>query len=160
MLPAVTTSRRRAAIAAITALAIALPSAPAFAFNQREQDVLKGVAAVLLFQGLAKGAQQPQYAAPQAEPVYVPQYQPQYQPRATHSVYRTPAAQAFNTYAPSERRMIQRRLSRLGYYRGGVDGSFGPGTYSAVAAYAQDQGQGRALNSAQAVYAVYDGLIF
>ena len=43
--------------------------------------------------------------------------------------------------------MIQRRLAVFGYYDGGVDGSFGPGTYSAITAYANAQGQGRALRA-------------
>jgi hypothetical protein len=160
MLPAIINSKsaRRTAIAAITALAMAIPSAPAFAFNQREQDVLKGIAAVLLFQGAVRATKpaKPQYVTPQVEPIY----EPVHPPRVVHSIYRTPAAQAFNSYSSSERRMIQRRLIRLGYYRGGVDGAFGPGTYSAVAAYARDGGQGRALASTQGSFAVYDGLIF
>ncbi len=160
MLPAVINSKsaRRMFIATTTALAIAIPSAPAFAFNQREQDVLKGVAAVLLFQGFVKATKPPkqQYVTPQVQPIYEPA-QP---PRVVHSIYRTPAAHAFNSYSSSERRMIQRRLIRLGYYRGGVDGSFGPGTYSAVAAYARDGGQARALSTTNGAFSVYDGLIF
>ena len=57
-------------------------------------------------------------------------------------------------------RLIQRRLAYWGYYRGAVDGSFGPGTYSAVLAYARDNGQGRSLGSTAGAFGVYDGLIY
>lgn len=43
------------------------------------------------------------------------------------------------TYA--ERREVQRRLNVLGYSTGGVDGSFGPRTRRALAAWQQDEGQ-------------------
>ena len=56
--------------------------------------------------------------------------------------------------------MIQRRLSAYGYYNGGIDGSFGPGTYNAVVSYARDAGAGRNLSSTGGAYAVYDGLLF
>ena len=73
-------------------------------------------------------------------------------------IYGTAAAQAFNSYSSSERRLIQRRLSSYGYYRGGIDGSFGPGTYSAVVAYAQDEGE--SLRSTASAFGVYDSLIY
>ena len=156
MLPAF----KRTAIATLTALAIAAtPVAPAYAWGENEQNFVKGVAATLLVQGLIREAKRGQ----RNQPVYYadPQPQPVYQaPRAQTSIYRTAAAQAFNSYSKSERRMIQKRLSAYGYYRGGIDGSFGPGTYSAVAAYADDQGQGRNLRTSAGAYGVYDGLIY
>jgi peptidoglycan hydrolase-like protein with peptidoglycan-binding domain len=51
-------------------------------------------------------------------------------------------------------------LAQWGYYRGGIDGSFGPGTYSAVVAYARDEGQGRNIGSTAGAFGVYDGLIY
>ena len=72
----------------------------------------------------------------------------------------TAAAVAFNSYSRSERVAIQRQLSRQGYYYSSIDGSFGPGTYKAVAAYARDNGQGSQLASRNGAYAVYDGLIY
>ena len=76
------------------------------------------------------------------------------------SIYRTPLAQAFNSYSRAERRLIQRRLAQWRYYRGVVDGSFGPGTYSAVVAYARDEGQARNLGTTAGAFGVYDGLIY
>ena len=78
--------------------------------------------------------------------------------RVVNGVIGTAAAQAFNSYSSSERRLIQRRLSSYGYYRGGIDGSFGPGTYSAVVAYAQDEGE--SLRSTASAFGVYDSLIY
>ncbi len=174
-------SLKQAVVAAVTALAIAVPAAPALAWGQRERDTLTGVAGALLIENVIRNsrhtqaqAAQPQYV-PQPQPRYVePHYQPryvepQYQPRHRHyeqrvvvapSIYATPAADAFKSYSWAERRMIQRRLAVFGYYDGGVDGSFGPGTYSAITAYANAQGQGRALRATNTAYAVYDGLIY
>jgi len=161
MLPAVSNIKRNA-IAVLTALSIALPAVPALAWGQREQDVLKGAAGVILLQGIIRETKpnkhhyQPRYE-PRYEPRYQPRYEPRYEPQRV-SVYNTVAAQAFNSYSSSERRLIQRRLSAYGYYRGGIDGSFGPGTYNAVIAYAGDQGQ--SLRSSSSAYGVYDGLIY
>ena len=155
MLPAF----KRTAIATFTAFAIAATSvAPAHAWGENEQNFASGVAATLLVQGLIREAKraernQPVYIDPQLQPVYAA-------PRAHTSIYRTAAAQAFNSYSSRERRMIQKRLSAYGYYRGGFDGSFGPGTYSAVSAYAADQGQARDLRSTAGAFGVYDGLIY
>jgi hypothetical protein len=40
-----------------------------------------------------------------------------------------------------DRRRIQEELHRLGFYSGGIDGDFGPGTRAAVARYQQDLGE-------------------
>jgi len=162
MLPAV----KRTALATLTALALAAaPAAPALAWGQSEQDVLKGVVGTLLVQGIIREGKkyhrQPAYAPPPpvyAQPVYAqPDY---YQPRATTSIYRTPTARAFGSYSLSERRLIQRRLSAFGYYRGGIDGSFGPGTYSAIVAYADDEGMSGYLTSTNSTFGVLDSLIY
>ncbi len=152
MLPAF----RRVTISAVTALAMALPSAPAQAFNAREQGVITGVLGTLLITGIIAENNKQRRQPVVQPPVYQPPiyHEPVYQPR----VSRTPAATAFGHYAPSERRMIQRRLSRLGYYFGAIDGAFGAGTYNAVLAYARDQGA--AINSLNAAFSVYDSLIF
>ena len=148
MLPAF----RRISISAVTALAIALPSAPVHAFDAREQGVITGVLGTLLITGIIAENNKHRVQTPvYQQPVY---QEPVYQPRVT----RTPAAAAFSSYAPSERRLIQRRLARLGYYYGAIDGSFGSGTYNAVLAYARDQGG--AVNSRNSAFSVYDSLIF
>lgn len=155
MLPAF----KRTAIASLTALAIAAtPVTPALAWGENEQNFVKGIAATLLVQGIIRETKpnrryQPVYADPVPQPVYVA-------PRVQTSIYRTAAAQAFNSYSTRERLLIQKRLSAYGYYRGGIDGSFGPGTYSAVTAYAADQGQGSDLRSTAGAFGVYDGLIY
>ena len=111
----------------------------------------------------------PVYRAPAyREPVYrAPVYvQPDYaapvyrSPRAAAtSVYRTPTAQAFNSYPYAERIAIQRRLARQGYYRSGLDGAFGPGTYRAIAAFAEDNGRTDALRSRSGAFALLDRLL-
>lgn len=169
MLPSVRTT----AITAVTALSLAFTAAaPAHALGKNERNILTGVAAALIVNALVKQARpapQPRYVQPQyAQPQYVqPQYfAPQYEPRRKHnhgngvSIYRTPAAVAFNSYSREERRLIQRRLAGYGYYRNGIDGSFGPGTYNAVAAYARDAGVGAKLANREGAYGVYDGLIY
>ena len=160
MLPAF----KSTALAALTAFAIAAtPAAPAYAWGDNEQNFVKGIAATLLVQGLIREAKRPQRNQPvyvEPRPVYQePVYQqPHRQPQYQTSIYRSPAAQAFNSYSRSERRLIQKRLSGYGYYRGGYDGAFGPGTYSAVVAYADDQGQ--SVRSTAGAFGVYDSLMY
>jgi hypothetical protein len=162
MLPAV----KKATVAAVTALAIALtPAAPAFAWGKKEQGFVAGLAAALAVTAIVRDQQRrralpPVYRQPVYQPAYQPTYQqPTYHPQTT-SIYRTPAARAFQSYSSTERRLIQRNLANNGYYRGGIDGSFGPGTYSAIAAYARDTGNSDRLASTSGAFAVYDGLIF
>ena len=164
MLPYVKT----AAVSAIAATSIFMGSlAPAQAFGDRERAFLQGIAAAVIVDKIVSQPrrQQPVYVAP---PVYaappatfVPQ-EPVYTYRPTHtvSIYQTPAARAFNSYGRAERVAIQRRLAVLGYYRSGIDGSFGPGTYNAVVAYARDAGQGDSLGGTNTAFGVYDGLIY
>lgn len=157
MLPNVKT----AAVSAIAATAIFVGSlAPAQAFGDRERSFLQGVAAAVLVDKLITETRRPRYQAPPIV-TFVPQ-QPVYAPRPTHttSIYQTPAARAFNSYSRAERVAIQRRLANLGYYRSGIDGSFGPGTYNAVTAYARDAGQGDSLRGTNTAFGVYDGLIY
>jgi hypothetical protein len=159
-----------AVVTTVTALSIAIgAAAPAAAWGQREQDTLKGAVGALVLKAIIDDARRdraPIYHEPPA-PVYrvVPD-EPRYDHWDDHpkpreqSIYRTPLAQAFNSYSRAERRLIQRRLAQWGYYRGGTDGSFGPGTYSAVVAYARDEGQARNLGTTAGAFGVYDGLIY
>jgi Putative peptidoglycan binding domain len=161
MLPYVKT----AAVSALAATSIFVGSlAPAQAFGDRERAFLQGIATAvivdkLITEGQRPRRQQPVYVAPPV--TFVPQ-EPVYTHRPTHttSIYQTPAARAFNSYSRAERVAIQRRLSALGYYRSGIDGSFGPGTYNAVVAYARDAGQGDSLRGTNTAFGVYDGLIY
>jgi hypothetical protein len=158
MLPAAITSIKRTTVAAITALSlVTIPAAPALAWGEREQDFLKGVAAAVVVGSIIKESRRHRYVqpAPAPQPVYTPPHQPNY-----GSIYNSAAARAFQSYSKTERRAIQRSLARYGYYRGGLDGSFGPGTYRAVVAYARDSNAVRNLETTGGAYALYDGLIY
>jgi hypothetical protein len=159
MLPNVKTT----AIAALTATAIFATSlVPANALGRDERKFLQGAVAAIIVDQLIEGAQdrrrrQPVYVPQQ--PVYAPPPQQYYEPQRT-SIYSTPAARAFNSYGRGERIAIQQRLRGLGYYRAGIDGSFGPSTYNAIIAYAQDSGLGNRLGSTNTAFGVYDSLIY
>ena len=51
-----------------------------------------------------------------------------------------PAAAASNTLSRAAVRNIQARLRALGFYRGGVDGTWGPGTQAAIERFQQGRG--------------------
>lgn len=173
MLPVITLKPLRlgrALVAAVTALAIALPAAPALAWGQRERDVLTGAVGALVIENVIRNSRQPKAHVLPSE--YTPRAlhgydEPAYRvnrhhqrPAAAPSVYSTAAARAFNSYARHERRRIQRKLAWLGYYQGGVDGAFGPGTYAAIMAYANAEGLGGEMRATSRAYAVYDGLLY
>jgi hypothetical protein len=148
-------------IAGLTALSIAaIPATPAMAWGEKEQGFVAGVATAVIVDELLKNRRArlggPVYAAP--APTYVEPRPVYAEPRHTTSIYATPAGRAFQSYSLRERKAIQRNLRAWGYYRGGIDGSFGPGTYNAITAYARDEGQ--SLRSTSAAYGVYDGLLF
>lgn len=148
-------------IAGLTALSVAaIPAAPALAWGDKEQGFVAGVATAVIVDELVKNRRArmgaPVYVAP--APVYVEPRPVYVEPRHTTSIYATPAGRAFQSYSLSERKAIQRNLRAWGYYRGGIDGAFGPGTYNAVVAYASDEGQ--SLKSTSAAYGVYDGLLY
>lgn len=169
MLPNIRTS----ATAAIAALSIAATAAAPVQAGQRETDFLTGVAATVIVGSVIKGLSAPRA---QAQPQYYtqqPRYyaQPQYYtppreqvyyapPAAQHGLTTSAAAQAFQSYSPTERRAIQRELARAGYYYGSIDGIFGPATYRAVASYAADRGLNARIDSASGAYTVYDSLIY
>jgi hypothetical protein len=158
---------KASAISFVTALAIAATSAaPAHAWGQRERDTLTGAVGALVLKAIIDDARRDRDRDRAPTYSYAPAPQPRYYQGHGHakphkpapSIYSTPAARAFNSYSVAQRYQIQRRLAHWGYYRGGIDGSFGPGTYSAVAAYARDQGQG--LGTTARAFGVYDGLIY
>lgn len=156
MLPTVLTAKSTL-IAAIAALSIAaVPATPALAWGDKEQGFVAGIATAVIVDEILKQNRKAREARRAPQVVYVE--------RPTHttttSIYRTPAARAFNSYSASERKAIQRNLRAWGYYRGGIDGSFGPGTYNAITAYARDEGASGNLASTSGAFAVYDGLIF
>ena len=185
-MPPMFRTAKTTAIATVTALSIALTAAaPAQALGKNERNFIKGVAAAVIVGALINEAQA-RAPQPQPQPVYRPQPQPQphyrpephkpqhhYRPRQEHhhstsgrvigsntSVHATVAAQSFNSYSAAERRAIQNRLRAFGYYTGGIDAAFGPGTYRAVVAYARDTGGERQLQSRAGAYGVYDSLIY
>ncbi|MEH7827730.1 peptidoglycan-binding domain-containing protein [Gemmobacter denitrificans] len=167
MLPSVlphrfATSLPRMVLAGVTALALASgATAPAEALGRDERNVLKGVVATLLIDAMldehrkSKKQKLHQYQPYPPQPVYRPQ-PPVHRP----TIWQTPVAQAFNSYGYHDRQRIQQRLATYGYYRSRVDGSFGPSTYNAIVAYANDSGMGQSLHSQAGVYGVFDGLIY
>jgi hypothetical protein len=163
MLPSMFPNAKRTLIAGVAALAVMASGAtPALAWGKGEQQFLAGVATTILLGQLIKNSpryrQQPAvpqqyYHAPrQQRPVY-------YAPQPT-SIYHSPIGQAFGSYSANEKRRIQSTLTAYGYYRGNIDGSFGPGTYGALEAYARSTGKTAQLNTRAGAYGVLDGLLF
>ncbi len=169
MLPTVMTAKRNL-VAAITAASIAIiPAAPALAWGEKEQGFVAGVATAVIVDELLKNNRKaraydrghtaaPVYVQPRT--VYVEPRTVYREPTHTSSIYATPAGRAFQSYSLAERKAIQRNLRAWGYYRGGIDGAFGPGTYNAVVAYARDEGASGSLRSSAGAYGVYDGMIY
>lgn len=153
---------KTALIAGLTALSIAaVPATPALAWGEKEQGFVAGVATAVIVDELLKNRRArlgsaPVYVAP--TPTYVEPRTVYVEPRHTTSIYATPAARAFQSYSLSERKAIQRNLRAWGYYRGGIDGAFGPGTYNAITAYARDEGV--SLSTTAKAYGAYDGMIY
>ena len=168
MLPAVLTAKAtKLALTGALAAALSLSAvAPAQALGKNERNFLKGVAAAMVVDRVlddVRRNQKPCYYTQQ--PVYnyvapAPVYRPAPQPTYRNSIYATPVAQAFNSYGYTDRKRIQQRLAAYGYYRSGIDGSFGPGTYNAIVAYANDSGNSRKLGSSAGVYGLFDGMIY
>jgi hypothetical protein len=148
---------KKTLVAALTAASVAaVPAAPALAWGEKEQGFVAGVVTTVIIDELLKQNRKARAARLAPEVVYVER--PVYAP--TTSIHATPAARAFQSYSLAERKAIQRNLRAWGYYRGGIDGKFGPGTYNAVVAYARDEGASGNLSTAGGAYAIYDGLIF
>lgn len=148
-------------IAALAAASVAaVPATPALAWGEKEQGFVAGVATAVIVDEILKNRRArlgaaPVYVAP--APTFV-EPRTYVEPRHTTSIYATPAARAFQSYSASERKAIQRNLRAWGYYRGGIDGAFGPSTYKAITAYARDEGA--SLSTTAKAYGVYDGLLF
>lgn len=166
MLPAALTSPKTYLTAGLTASMLMLASAsPALAWGKSQQNFLAGVATTLAVEYLLR----PQMFQPNRQPAttqYTPA-QPQtpvtYSPAPSSSgtsLYQSPAARAFNAYSSNERRRIQSALAAYGYYRGSIDGAFGPGTYGAVQSYAANAGKAGMLSSQAGAFTLYDGLLF
>jgi hypothetical protein len=132
-------------VAALTALSIAaVPATPALAWGDKEQGFVAGVATAVIVDEILKNRRARLYGQGYAPaPVYV-------EPRPVYA----------NPVHTTSIKAIQRNLRAWGYYRGGIDGAFGPGTYNAVAAYARDEGASASLKSTSGAYGVYDGLLF
>jgi hypothetical protein len=157
------TSARKTVVAGLTALSIAaVPAAPALAWGEKEQGFVAGVATAIIVDQLLKNNRKARlYDRGQtAAPIYVEPRPVYSEPRRTTSIYSTPAARAFQSYSLAERKAIQRNLRAWGYYRGGIDGAFGPSTYTAVVAYARDEGATASLKSTSGAYGIYDGMIY
>jgi hypothetical protein len=151
-----------AALVAATAIAV-LPAAPAQAWGDKEQSFVAGVATAVIVDRILRQA--PLFPTVRsAPPAYFVDPTPvrpvTAAPSVTRSIYRTPAAVAFQSYSPAERKAIQRQLRAWGYYRGGIDGAFGPGTYRAVVAFADDEGMTTRLGETRSAYGIYDSLLY
>ena len=176
MLPSILTNAKTTLIAGVTALAVLTAgTAPAQAWGKPEQQFVAGAATAVLLGALIMnspkyGNQQPAYHPPVYQP---PVYQPPvYQPRpyryhrpvryepAPVSIYGSPTGLAFNSYSTNERLRIQSALTAYGYYHGGIDGSFGPGTYGAIDAYARHTGKTAMLATRAGAYGLLDGLLY
>ena len=144
---------RSRALTAVLACTLAMPAAaPAFAWGEKEQNALLGLGALTAGALIWREANKPQNPRPQP-PAPLPVAQPA-------SIYHTPTAQAFNRYSYAERRTIQTNLARWGYYRGGIDGAFGPGTYTAITTYARASSESDRLATSAGAFAVLDGVLF
>ena len=171
MLPSILTTTKTSLIAGVTALSVLMTgTTEAQAWGKPEQQFVAGAATAVLLGALIMNS--PRYGTTVQAPTYYrpPVYQPQpryyryqrpvrYVP-APVSIYGTPAGLAFNSYSWNERRRIQSTLTAYGYYRGGIDGSFGPGTYGAIDAYARSTGKISLMASSAGAYSILDGLLF
>jgi hypothetical protein len=154
---------RKTIAAGLAALSIAAtPASPALAWGDREQGFVAGVATALIVDQVLRQSRKaretfpaPGFSFVEPRPTYIAP-----RPVATSSVYTTTAARAFNSYSVAERRNIQRTLRAWGYYRGSIDGTFGPATYAAVTDYARDEGLVSDLATSAGAYGVYDSLLF
>ncbi len=152
MLPMISNSRI-ALTGAIAAAAIAMtPATPAHAWGKNEQKFLAGVLATLAVGAIVNEARKSN-----ARPSYQPAPQPVYVPAPTY--HASASASAFAEFSPASKRAIQQRLAAYGYYRGGIDGVYGPGTRAALEAYARDTGSEAALQSRDGAVRLMNSLL-
>ncbi|MCT8330262.1 peptidoglycan-binding domain-containing protein [Albidovulum sediminis] len=155
---------RTAAIAATAALSLAATSAtPVHALGKNEKNFLLGAGAALLLGSIYLKNREAQAQQAYRTPTYqAPTYQQPtyYQPTQPTTSYSSSAARAFNSYSATERRQIQSKLRAYGYYRGAVDGSFGPQTQQAVSGYAGATLGTAKLSSMNGAFEVYDSLLY
>lgn len=155
---------RTAAIAATAALSLAATSAtPVHALGKNEKNFLLGAGAALLLGSIYLKNREAQAQQAYRTPTYqAPTYQQPtyYQPTQPATSYSSSAARAFNSYSATERRQIQSKLRAYGYYRGAVDGSFGPQTQQAVSGYAGATLGTAKLSSMNGAFEVYDSLLY
>jgi hypothetical protein len=156
LLSVMTAKRNLIAMLTAASLVAALPSGPALALGDKEKGFVFGVAAALIADQLLRADRRARTVQPAPTFSFVEPTRP----AVATSIYRTPAARAFQSYSPAERKAIQRQLRAWGYYRGGIDGSFGPGTYSAVVSYAADEGLSARLKDSNSAFGVYDSLLY
>jgi len=170
MLPSILKNAKTHLIAGATALAVLMSgTTEAQAWGKGEQQFVAGAATAVLLGALIMNSPkyrqaQPVYQQPpayyQPKPRYYRYHRPvRYEP-APVSIYSLPIGHAFNSYSSNERRRIQSTLTAYGYYQGGIDGNFGPGTYGAIDTYARRTGKSSMLASNAGSFGLLDGLLF
>ncbi len=149
---------KRNLIAGVAALAVVTAgTSPALAWGRNEQQFLAGVLTTIAVGAVINQANKRNQVARQ--PVYSNTQPVVYAPAPT-SIYSTPIGVAFNGFTDNEQRRIQSTLSAQGYYHGTIDGSFGPGTYNALALYASRTGKTELLSTRSGSYGLLDSLLF
>jgi hypothetical protein len=70
-----------------------------------------------------------------------------------------PTERAFHELSFHERRRVQQRLARAGYYGYGIDGQWGPATERAVTRFARDNRASAALGSTEGARRLYSAIL-
>ncbi len=127
-------------------------SSPAYAWRHHHSHHHhhRGTAAALGFLGgFAVGRIVNRPAPPRTVIYSTPVYStPVYStPIYTAPIYQTPAAQAFRSQSSFVRHQLQAKLQRMGFYHSYIDGTWGPGTQSALENYASSTGNIQLLTS-------------
>lgn len=160
-------------LATLTAAAVVAASVtPAAATSQRDRDFLRGAVAAGLVGGLIYYSQQNRtrsqeqtYYAPVTRQAAPQQVYRQPAPVQQQTSYRAPVqydavAAGFRDLTFDQRRTVQLRLQRQGYYQDRIDGVWGPNTQRAVRAYALDAGYGQSLDTSAGASQVYRSLLY
>lgn len=146
----------------VTAALIASIAAPAWAWGQRERDVLTGmVAATVIGSMVRQNREHPVAPSRPLAPTYArAAYAPvAYAPVAHRAAGDIEARAAFGSFSGQARFAIQNALAQRGYYGGRIDGTWGPGTWAALQGYAADRGARQALRSYDGTMAVFEDLM-